>query len=180
MCLQLTKNVENSGIDFPWARILQVLPPMNHRYSDAQLLEAARLRARGHNGKAHIRPLVASQAELGHWWTGLVGERAFAERFGLGLRLDYVESASDSGVDFVLPSGYTVDVKTASRPYGLWVEVGHVDADIFVLAVLSGPGEADLLGWAWAREVRQAPIRVSRHGVRNHCLGLKELHKWDD
>lgn len=149
-------------------------------YSDEQLLEAARLRANGHNGKAHIRPLVAGAEDLGHWWIGLVGERAFAERFDLPLNLDYYEGASDSRVDFVLTSGYTVDVKTATRPYGLWVEAAKPMADVFVLALFVRPNKAELLGWAWKSEVLNSPVSRSLHGVFNHCLTIGELHAFKD
>lgn len=146
------------------------------RYSDSELLKAARRRATGHNGKRHIRPLVADAKELGHWWIGLVGERAFAERFDLPLNLEYYEGASDSRIDFVLPSGYTVDVKTASKPYGLWVEAYKPMADIFVLALFFRPNKAELLGWAWKSEVLRSPKTYSSYGVLNHCLTIGELH----
>lgn len=107
-----------------------------------------------------------------------MGERAFAERFGLPLNLDFLESASDSRVDFTLQSGYTVDVKTATRPYGLWVERGLPMADLFVLALYHAPNHADLVGWAWREDVLKAPVRQSRHGVWNHCLTVEELRGW--
>lgn len=144
--------------------------------TDESLLAAAQLRANGHNGKPHIRPLVADAAVLGHWWIGLVGERAFSEWSGLPLDLSFRASASDGRADFHTGDGYSIDVKTCTRPYGLWVEADKPMADFFILALYRAPNEADLLGWASRLQVvAKAPER-SRHGVVNHCVPISELN----
>jgi hypothetical protein len=154
---------------------------MSRQYTDAMLLDAAAQRARGHNAKGHIRPLVAGGAVLGHWLWGLVGERAFSEYAGLPMDLTFRPSASDGRVDFITPKGATVDVKTALRPYGLWVEAGKPMADVFVLAVVRPDAgmEADLVGWATRAQVAAVAPVPSRYGVVNHCLPIAQLHQFD-
>ena len=104
---------------------------------------------------------------------GLIGERAFAERYGLDLDLS-VTIRGDRGIDFRCPRA-TVDVKTSRRGDYLLVPVGRVHADVYVLAHLIGTDEARLLGWMDAATIKTLPTRDFGYGVRNHFVHARSL-----
>lgn len=110
---------------------------------------------------------------------GLLGEMAFAIYMGLDLDFDYV--AGGEKVDLVLPSGLTVDVKTASRNYGAAlircksakgrrVLTLPKMCDVYVGGYLEEDGVEDeakvtLCGWLSKDEVFNLPDTPARVGL---------------
>jgi len=137
----------------------------------SDLIEShASARHDSHTSHASSRPLSE-----GYESVGMVGEAAFALRFGLKMDLA-LRSKGDGGTDFILPLGFKVDVKTARKPYNLIVEQGKVDADIFILAkYVDDTKEVSFLGWAWKSEILSAPIKDFGHGILNHFIAADRL-----
>jgi hypothetical protein len=126
---------------------------------------AARRHALHENHPTH-RPLSDGYEEV-----GLAGEAAFAAATGLEIDTED-RPGGDAGRDFILP--LTIDVKTARKAFNLIVEVGHVNSDIYVLAEFKD-GKAEMVGWAWGKELRSRPTRDFGHGVNNHFIPREEL-----
>ena len=89
---------------------------MNRRPSDTELREMAKRRVAQHAGAPSSR----------HWgdpveceFIGLVGERAFSDRFGMPMNLAD-QPMGDGKFDFVV-NGWKIDVKTAKKPTYLLV-----------------------------------------------------------
>jgi hypothetical protein len=113
---------------------------------------------------------------------GAAGELA-ARRF-LGLP-EGLHDQFDGGVDFVW-RGYLVDVKTTKLTPKLnhrflqWREDKELKADIVLFAAVDlQPKKATVVGWAWADEVREAPINLERD-FPCHEIPATELHNaWE-
>lgn len=135
-----------------------------------QLQDDAADRTRLHQGQASTRPLSPDYDLV-----GLAGEQAFEDL--TGCRRDRTaRPAGDSGADFEVRLGMRLDVKTARKPVWLFVEQGKVQADIYVLAQYDdATHSAKLLGWAWAGEVRRAPVRDFGFGISNHYIPRENL-----
>ena len=117
-----------------------------------------------HRGQDSSRPL-AKDYEL----VGLSGEIELGK--AIGQSPDYeLKPGGDMGIDFMVPLMYSVDVKTANIAGNLLVEIGHVHADIYVLAAYMGDGRAELLGWAWAGQVLAAPTGEFGYDIINHFI----------
>jgi hypothetical protein len=105
---------------------------------------------------------------------GILGEAIFSE--ATGLPLDATERpGGDNGVDFTFEANgreWTVDVKTARKPYYLLVEEGNAHADLYFLCGFEG----GLRGWAWRDEVCRAPTRDFGGGFMSHYIAAGELH----
>lgn len=115
----------------------------------------------------------------GYERVGLRGEEEFSRLTGLPLDTE-PRPGGDGGRDFRVPSmrAFTVDVKTARKPYNLIVEQGKVDADVYVLArYADADNSVEFLGWAYASEVLRCAVRDFGHGVMNHYRPAGELHK---
>ena len=142
--------------------------------SNERLRRLANEREALHFGHATSRPLSE-----GYEFVGMLGERAFSERFNVPMDLA-VRPGGDGGSDFWFPVG-RVDVKTARKePWYLPVEHGKVTADIYVLAWAQND-EAELLGWEWALAVYLAPLlRLRGHSILNHAIRRDELRPMDE
>ena len=116
-----------------------------------------------HKGQRSQRILTKNYERL-----GIKGERTFSDWSGLTMdTTDRIQG--DRGIDFTA-AGYTIDVKTASHDYGLWVEKGKARADIFVLCVID-----ELIGWCWQEMLLTAPLKVSGYGITNYVLRSQKL-----
>lgn len=129
-----------------------------------------------HAGHASSRPL-----SKGYEKVGFVGEVAFAREFNLPLDWRRL-SGGDSGIDFIVPLRFTVDVKTARKPFNLIQEEGKATADIYVLAQYLDEAETDaeLLGWAWGKSLAKAPSRDFGHGIIDHFIPRENLRPVSD
>jgi hypothetical protein len=86
---------------------------------------------------------------------GVAGEQAFFQL--TGLEPPMVEGHGGDGcIDFTSPSGVTIDVKTASKPYGLLVPTDQVFADVYVLALYK-PKRIEFVGWKYGKDVIRYP-----------------------
>jgi len=110
-------------------------------------------------------------------FVGACGEAAFAQEFGLPFDVRNTgKENGDNGVDFVLPSGLTVDVKTARKPKWLLVRPRRRHADVYVLARFTDPSHVDLLGWHWGSEVMsRALLDRGGYGIKSHSMAVAEL-----
>jgi hypothetical protein len=114
----------------------------------------------------------------------MIGERSFGRFCGRPID-DALRPAGDGGKDQTIRlrmndggvREFTVDVKTARKPFHLIVEVGKVRADIFVLCCYRTEA---LLGWAWAQTMRAAPVRDFGYGVLNHYVPARSLRHMDE
>ena len=135
-----------------------------------QLEGIAESRTALHTTHASRRPLSADYDLV-----GVAGERAFAKTFDLPLD-GQMRPSGDGGVDFMLPNGLTVDVKTFRRPLNLLREAGREEAEILVLAGYDdSTGNAELIGWEWDHELVTCPTRDFGHGILNHYKPAEEL-----
>lgn len=143
-------------------------PSEQSERSDAESI--AHQRTLTHVSHSTNRPLSPSYDLV-----GVAGERAFSEAFGLPM--DALERLSgDGGVDFTLPSGLTVDVKTYRKPLHLLREVDRDEAQILVLAAYSDvTGDARLIGWEWDREMLKCPTNDFGYGITSHYKPAGEL-----
>ena len=121
-----------------------------------------------------------SQRILGdnHDLVGVSGETIFAKYFGLKIN-DDIKPEGDDGIDFLLGLNFSVDVKTARKPYNLLLEVGKPVADIYVLADFND-GDPYLLGWEWGKNLSQAPSKDFGYGVINHYIPVEELRSMNE
>lgn len=151
-------------------------------YTRHQLARVSRRRNAIFVNRARNRPLSKGYEEL-----GVVGEWAFAEMCGLMPRTQ-PGKGGDGGYDFQLPVVFTVDVKTARKADKLLVEEGKIKADIYVLAryvesetveldarAVYVSGEAELVGWCWATQVKAVEPRDTGRGIVNHCVPRESL-----
>jgi hypothetical protein len=128
------------------------------------------LRHQSHSGQDSSRPL-SKDYEL----VGLVGEVAFSHMFGLPVNW-HRNPGGDGRIDFVIPLGFTVDVKCARQAIHLIEEVGKVTADIYVLAQYNEVNtSATLLGWEWGSTLRAAPHKDFGYGIVNHYIHKDNL-----
>lgn len=119
---------------------------------------------------------------------GIHGEIAFARAHGYDPRP--IVSRSGSGpTDFVLPGGYTCDIKaswnaalsTGKHPNGrLMVEAGHCQADVYVFGVChvddDGNVAFEFKGWEFGHVIRKLkPTREGRYGLLSHRIAAKKL-----
>ena len=121
-----------------------------------------------------------SQRILGdnHDLVGVSGETIFAKYFGLKIN-DDIKPEGDDGIDFLLGLNFSVDVKTARKPFNLLLEVGKPVADIYVLADFND-GDPYLLGWQWGIILSQAPSKDFGYGVINHFIPVEELRSMNE
>jgi hypothetical protein len=136
----------------------------------AILREEADARHNAHKDHASSRPL-SDNYEL----VGLLGESKFGEICNqmpdLKRRLE-----GDSGIDFVVPLKFSVDVKTARNAFNLIHEQGKKFADIYVLASFKDSEEdAELLGWEWGAVLKNAPVKDFGYGIMNHYIPADKL-----
>ena len=134
------------------------------------LRKLASEREKLHKNHVSSRPLSKD-----YEYIGLKGEERFSEEFSMPMD-EKLRPGGDGGRDF---SSYKdiVDVKTAWKAYNLIVEEGKVISDIYVLAkYIDDTDEAELLGWAYKREVLDAPVRDFGYGIINHYILKDELH----
>ena len=129
-------------------------------------------RDRIHKNHASSRPL-SEDYEL----VGIMGELALSQLTGLAPDLA-TKPAGDGGVDSLIYLRYTVDIKTARKPYNLIHEVGKKFADIFILSKYTDPDTpVRLMGWEWGKVLQAAPTREFGHGVMNHYISAKSLRR---
>ena len=140
---------------------------------EAELTEIADQRSGSHIGHESQRILGEN-----HDLVGVSGEAIFAKYFGLKMN-DDIKPEGDDGIDFLLGLNFSVDVKTARKPFNLLLEVGKPVADIYVLADYND-GDPYLLGWEWGKILSQAPTRDFGFGVINHYIPAEELRSLDE
>jgi hypothetical protein len=140
-----------------------------------ELAEIARLRTKSHLQHASRRPLSADYDLV-----GVVGEYEFARLFDLDW--DYSQKiGGDQGIDFVLPSGITVDVKTFRKPYNLIQEKDKLPADVYVLAGYNDQTHtAEILGWSYKEELMWAPVKDFGAHIPHHTIPRHLLRKNDE
>ena len=133
------------------------------------IIDFAKYRENLHKSHASSRPLSKNYELI-----GLLGEFEFARVFNMPVDLT-MRSDGDKGVDFVTPYG-TIDVKTANKAYNLIVEVGKVNADIYVLAQFNQDDlTVKLLGWEYGYRIENCPSKDFGYGVINHYMSAQEL-----
>ena len=107
---------------------------------------------------------------------GLLGEWAFAKRYGLPFNDARYGGAGDPGYDFEV-FGLTIDVKTAVRPVHLFREVNlkKPPADLYVLAGVNFVTRlVSLKGWEWTAALIDYPIK-NYVGIDNYAMPAKKL-----
>ena len=141
-----------------------------------ELLAVAKERERIHANHATSRPLSPDYEVK-----GLMGEEAFAWRFGFGTEYLDLKPQGDGRIDFHTPAG-TVDVKTAEKPYYLFAEEGVKHADILVLASYNPVPTrcVSLLGWEYSDLMLTLPKRDFGHGIVNHYKPRHKLRPMQD
>ena len=93
------------------------------------IINAAKQRDEIHKNHKTSRPLSKDYQLI-----GLSGELAFSVFSGIEVNMT-LSPGGDKGIDFVLPNGKTVDVKTAKKAFYLIHEASKaLRADIYVLA----------------------------------------------
>ena len=140
---------------------------------EVDLTEIADQRSDSHIGHESQRILGEN-----HDLVGVSGEAIFAKYFGLKMN-DDIKPEGDDGVDFLLGLNFTVDVKTARKPYNLLLEVGKPVADIYVLADFND-GDPYLLGWEWGKSLENAPSKDFGYGVINHYIPADKLRSMNE
>ena len=140
---------------------------------EVDLTENADQRSDSHIGHESQRILGEN-----HDLVGVSGEAIFAKYFGLKMN-DDIKPEGDEGIDFLLGLNFSVDVKTARKPFNLLLEVGKPVADIYVLADYND-GDPYLFGWEWGKNLSQAPTRDFGYGVINHFIPAEELRSLDE
>lgn len=150
-----------------------------HDFGD-KLVEEAKARHEMHKDHLSHRPLSVNY-EL----KGLRGEQALAEF--LGNDIDWERRPNgDGGKDNTITAKdglrYPIDVKCASKPNNLIVEVGKVGGlTIYVLAGYnSETDQATLLGWQWGSIVEAAPVKDFGYGVYNHYIPVGNLRSMEE
>ena len=140
-----------------------------------EALEHARDRHEIHKHHASSRPLSDGYEDI-----GVLAEYAFHRRFNLPMDLK-LKPGGDGRVDFVFPSGLTVDVKGAAKPYFLFREVDKEHADVLVLAKVDMEQRTvQLLGWEFEEEMVKEPSKDFGYGVVNHFKPVAKLKSIDD
>jgi hypothetical protein len=106
----------------------------------------------------------------------MAGEFAFGRFCGQMPDLEQ-RTKGDGGVDFSVPIVMTVDVKTISMGHqNLLHKVDKPMADLFVLAEYdAAKGEAVLIGWTSATELRQNKPQKFGHDYENYHLHRSAL-----
>lgn len=85
---------------------------------------------------------------------GVLGQYAFEQDYPPYKMNRELKLGGDDGIDFYTPLG-TIDVKTAAIPKNLAIEVGHLKADIYILAKgFHSDFYAGLLGWEWGEVMK--------------------------
>jgi len=150
------------------------------RLEEALLHQAADDRTALHQGNASTCKLHDKYDEQ-----GIAGEHAFSQRYKLFHDMSR-KPRGDGGIDFLrVPLLFDVDVKCSENAYQLIVEVGTVDADIYVLAQYRGKmTNAKLLKWCWRADVLAAPHKQYSSGKINHYIDrddpvLRKISKLD-
>lgn len=111
----------------------------------------------------------------GYELVGIAGELELSQLTGLAPDLS-IRPGGDGGRDNCLYLRYSVDVKTARKPYNLIHEEGKQFADIFILGRYSDDtGKVELLGWEWGKTLARAPTKDFGYGVINHYISAEEL-----
>ena len=113
---------------------------------------------------------------------GLRGELEFAQMFNVCPNLK-LKRRGDSGIDFVIPLQFSIDVKTAKyRELGndLLVTVrndeGRSKPDIYVLYVLSqDESYLECRGWQWRTFVEKQRSYDTGRGLINYVVWAKDL-----
>ena len=143
---------------------------MSNEFVVEQIERVAQERGELHTGHPTQRILSENYNEI-----GLAGE------FEFGIFCNQMPDLSkkpggDNGVDFTVRLKFTVDVKTAQKPYNLIHEKGKPFADIYVLADYDeDTKQSKLIGWEWGHVLKNAPTRDFNHGVINHYIPAERL-----
>lgn len=140
--------------------------------------DAAKIRQDMHAGLGHRGRNMGD--DLRAHKIGLAGEFEFALRFGGEVDMT-LRPFGDGGVDFRM-NGYTIDVKTAEKPwYLLYLEEKlPVAADIYVLAGCNlAERESWLIGWEWGETLEKGEMKEFIPGYRNRAIHHSKLRSLD-
>lgn len=124
-----------------------------------------------HLNQESSRPLNSN-----YEYTGLAGERTFEVWSGIPMDVSR-RIAGDNGTDFL----DSIDVKTAKKPYNLLVEVGKVNAEIYVLAGIN-PDDmrtVTLYGWCYREELFKNSPKTFGYNILNHHVHRSKLKPMD-
>lgn len=130
----------------------------------------AQQRVATHASHSSSRPLSSD-----YEFVGVKGEYALAVRFGLSLEsIKAVRVGGDGHIDFNV-AGYSIDVKTARKPYNLLVEVGVPVADLIVLGRYTEGCSVDLVGWEYSQTMLLCPTKDFGYGINNYFLSASNI-----
>lgn len=119
---------------------------------------------------------------------GVAGEKAVAKFLSLDPTPIYQKRKKDmKGYNLVGPNGEKINAYTSrkAKPHWLAVEIGHTQADIYVLCSFDGKAKsARLVGWATRHELVEGIHTTVRKmipsGPNNHALYVTVLRDMDE
>jgi hypothetical protein len=137
------------------------------------LYEEIAKRARAHQSQASTRPLSPNFEMI-----GIAGEVQFSYDHDVKRNRE-INRAGDGGIDFVMPDGTKINVKTRANCRALLHEKGkHSPADLIVVGQFHDEGEVfwvEFMGWEFVSTIEQAPIVELSTGVTNHEVAIEDL-----
>ena len=113
---------------------------------------------------------------------GAYGEIAFGELTGCPVDAT-LRPDGDYGKDFEVTLKFTVDVKTARKPFNLLVKVNEIEkpVDIYVLGKFcEDTKRVTFLGWQWRSVMKKQPTKDFGYGIVNHYMSANELKPMDE
>lgn len=135
-------------------------------FEDLEII--AKQREELHRNHVSSRPLSKSYELI-----GLVGEWLFARLYNLNMDLA-LRPAGDGRVDFAV-NEFTIDVKSANKPYYLFREVDVPHADVLVLAgVWLDKRTGKMFGWEFDKIMLDLPYPPK---VFNPAGGIVNYYK---
>ncbi len=152
------------------------------READERKAARDRLRRNAHNPSSRF--LGDDDDNEAKELAGVRGEEAVAHFLCLDPSPIYSKN-KQKGYNLVGPNGEKINAYTSrkAKPHWLPVEVGHTEADIYVLCSFDGKAKsARLIGWATRDEMlHDAPIRkMIPTGPENHARYVTVLRPMDD
>lgn len=151
--------------------VVVVGSPSDHWRNMDELREIAKERHRAHAHQKSSTPMSPDYSLI-----GLMGEEAFARKFGYKDEHLRILPAGDGRVDFYSKIG-TIDVKAARYPKYLFRQANKKYADILVLCrAIPEQGKVWLIGWEWDYVMVEQPVHdFSNVGIDTHYLLASHL-----
>ena len=144
--------------------------------------EAAKARLRRNRNNPTSRFLAPDGDKKAMEDAGIKGEEAVAHFLFLDPSPIY-DPKKKKGFNLVGQNGETINAVTSrKKPQWLPVEVGHTEADIYVLCFFDGKQKtARLIGWATRDEIRASePRKLSTGGPSNHAIYYTALRPLEE